>query len=491
MSDHPGTVFLTDFATRQPENYSFYMATEGENLVGSNQRTPRAATIAGCFDGPEGTSRSMARYQTVAGSASHPADYTQVVPGTQPGEPGQTDWICNDAHEQGCDPQQGGVSGQPTRPLPISLTQNGVAGDAVKTFDVTLTAAQIEARGNLGVWSSTNVAAWGRSRSFHIVDDDGANRFSLEPVKGDASKAVTYSRGEFGELWIPVFRAGGGNGPNPSATTANYQLAPSGDHPATPASGSTDNDFRDLTNGTVTFPATWSPNPRPFADALEGPRLGWIKVRLYRDFIGEHDETFDVVLTSPNNPDGVTITTVTIEDSDGGPDNEPPGDPIHPLGKLHHPKQSFKYPRNYPYLNEIHLFTLNAMKLGRNHPDYDDWRVLSADLAIRKRFKSGKCVWWNGRGKFVARGCNQPRWFDMQRGGEDYFLSRIKNRLPISVGSKSRVKDYKVWSRWFDAQDNESKFRKGANMNRFEVIRGTKACRNNPYGSKCKPVKPK
>jgi hypothetical protein len=74
-------------------------------------------------------------------------------------------------------------------------------------------------------------------------------------------------------------------------------------------------------------------------------------------------------------------------------------------------------------------------------------------------------------------------------GGEDYFLYKVKEPLPKSVG-KSHVRDYKAWSRWFDASENVSTFRKGANMNLFEVIPGTKACKKNPFGNKCKPIKP-
>jgi len=35
-----------------------------------------------------------------------------------------------------------------------------------------------------------------------------------------------------------------------------------------------------------------------------------------------------------------------------------------------------------------------------------------------------------------------------------------------------------------------STFRKGANMNLFEWIPSTKACKRNPFGSRCKPIKP-
>lgn len=280
-----------------------------------------------------------------------------------------------------------------------------------------------------------------------------------------------------------MFRAGA-----TTTTSVNYELVPSGEHPATE-----DEDYIDKTNGSVVFSATPTSPPPPNINGDPWARLSWIKIGIERDGVGEEPETFDIVLTNPNNPTGATSTTFTIEDSDGCSDGGPPPCPVfHPKGKLHHPKLHYKYPRNYPYLNEIHLFTQNAKGLGYEHPDYDDWQVTVAELAIRKQYTSGKCAWWMGNG-FKPGGCTTKRWFTMTkppRGGEDYFLYRVKKGLPVSVG-KSRVKDYKVWSRWFDRQDNESTLRTGANQNLFEVIAGTKACRTNPFGRNCKPIRPK
>jgi hypothetical protein len=375
------------------------------------------------------------------------------------------------------------------RPTPVTLLQSP-GGDAVKSFRIRLTAAQIDKHddGPRLAFSINNTSPPGRQRTVHIVDDDGASRFSLEPTFSNASQALAYSRLEFGsspDVWIPVFRAGSST----TATEVDYTLVGSGDHPATKgAAGAAGTDYTDLTNGTVQFPST--PTHPPLGGDT-GPRLAWIKIRLNLDKVGEHPETFDVNLVGHNNDGGATSTTFTILDSDGCSDGEPPPCPVfHPKGRLHHPRQDYKYPRNYPYLNEIHLFTQNAKGVGYGHPDYEDtWRVLFAELAIRKRFKGGKCVWWTGS-RFAEGGCTNQRWFRMKRGGgEDYFLYKIKDPLPKSVG-KSHVRDYKVWSRWFDASTNVSTFRKGANMNLFEVIAGTKACKKNPFGSKCKPIKP-
>jgi hypothetical protein len=492
LTGHPGTAFLTNSTTRQAEHYSFYVAAEGA----STASIMRAETVAGCWDaGPGATdfARARVRYTTDAGSAVADTDYTHVTAPTAPTNPAanvedQTGWICNDAHAEGCTPPRSpNDPGQ--RPTPVALLQSP-GGEAVKSFRIRLTAAQIERNTNpnnhtpnLEAFSLNNTSPTGRQRTVHIVDDDGASRFSLEPTFSNANQPIAYSRKEFGsstELWLPVFRAG----TQTTATQVDYELVSSGDHPATEGPVTeTNTDFTDLTNGTVLFPATPT-NPTLGGDT--GPRLAWIKIRLKNDQIREENETFDVNLLGHNNPGGPISTTVTIENDD----TQDPGPEMHPKGRLHHPRLDYKYPRNYPYLNEIHLFTQNAAGVGYGHPDYEsDWRVLFADLAIRKRFKGGKCVWWTGN-RFVEGTCSDQQWFRMKRGGgEDYFLYRVSEPLPKSVG-ESRVRDYKAWSRWFDASQNESTFRKGANMNLFEVIPGTKACRKNPFGNKCKPIKP-
>jgi hypothetical protein len=460
------------------------MAAEGE----STSSILRASTVAGCWDAPVADfARARVRYTTDPGSAVAGTDYVHVTaptspPNPSPGVEDQTGWICNDAHAEGCIPPRS-PNDPSQRPTPVTLLQSA-GGDPVTSFRIRLTAAQIDGSNGLAPFSLTNTAPTGRQRTVHIVDDDGASRFSLEPTFLNASQAIAYSRKEFGsstELWLPVFRAGA----QTTATQVGYELVPSGDHPATegPVTG-TNTDFTDVTNGTVQFPSTAT---HPSGGGDTGPRLAWIKIRIKNDAIREENETFDVNLIGHNNAGGAISTTVTIENDD----TEEPGPEMHPKGRLHHPRQDYKYPRNYPYLNEIHLFTQNAKGVGYGHPDYEDtWRVLFAELAIRKRFKGGKCVWWTGS-RFAEGGCSAQKWFRMKQppDTQDYFLYRIKDPLPKSVG-KSHVRDYKAWSRWFDASANESTFRKGANKNLFEVIAGTKACKKNPFGSKCKPIKP-
>lgn len=493
LSGHAGTAFLTNATTRQSEHFTFYVAAEGA----ATSSILRASTVAGCYDAPTPDfARTRVRYTTDPGSATAGVDYTHVTAPTTPTNPpesveDQTGWICNDIHELGCTPPRS-PNDPSERPTPVTLLQSP-GGDAVKSFRIRLTAAQIDGSNGLSPFSLSNTSSQGRSRTVHVVDDDGTSRFSLEPTFSNANQAITYSRPEFGsstDLWLPVFRAGSST----TATEVDYTLVPAGEHPATKGAAGTGTDFTDLTNGTVEFPATQS---SPTLGGDTGPRLSWIKIRLYRDRVGEHPETFDVNLVDHNNAGGAVSTRVTILDSDGGPDPDPDPDPeMHPKGRLHHPRHNYKYPRNYPYLNEIHLFTQNAKGLPYPQdvqcpgPDeYCEWQVLFAELAIRKRFKSGVCTWWTGS-DWQKRSCSSERWFRMKDGGgEDYFLYRIKKPLTKSVGT-SPVRDYKAWSRWFDRSANESTLRSGANRNLFEVMPATEACKKNPFGRKCKPVRP-
>jgi hypothetical protein len=489
LSGHSGTAFLTNATTRQSEHFTFYVTTEGA----TTSSILRASTVAGCYDAPQPDfARTRVRYTTDPGSAVAGTDYTHVTAPTTPSNPAenvpdQTGWICNDIHELGCTPPRS-PNDPPERPTPVTLLESP-GSQAVKSFRLRLTAAQIDGSNGLAPFALNNTSPQGRSRIVHIVDNDGASRFSLEPTFSNANQAMAYSRPEFGsstDLWLPVFRAGSSE----TATQVDYTLTPSGEHPATKGAAGSGTDFTDLTNGTVQFPATPT---NPSLGGATGPRLSWIKIRVYRDRVGEHPEPFDVNLVGHNNAGGAVSTRVTLLDSDGGPGDDPdpdPDPPMHPKGKLHHPKHNYKYPRNYPYLNEIHLFTQNAKGVDYSHPDYKDtWRVLFAELAIRKRFRSGTCTWWTGSA-WQRRGCSSKTFFRMKvGGGEDYFLYRLKRPLSKSVGS-ARVRDYKAWSRWFDASANVSTFRKGANLNTFEVIGATQACRKNPFGSKCKPIKP-
>jgi len=288
----------------------------------------------------------------------------------------------------------------------------------------------------------------------HVTDVNGAQRFSFEPTV-DGLGQMTYRRPEFtdtGGIRIPVFRAG----PAATVATVSYDIVGSGEHPADPEA-----DIEDPEGGSLSFSA--------------GQRLAWLRIDIVNDKWKEEDETFNVTLTGDSAVAPTSATVIILDDDSGGLDPA-----LRPKGKLHHPKQSLEYPQNYPFLNEIHIFTQAADPL---------LPVSTAHLALRKRFKNGDCAWWNGSG-FTRGDCSQRRWFGkgVKNPSPDYFLYKLREKLPLSVGEKSKVRDYKMFARWFDEGGRESELEKGRNKNRFEVI---KPCKGNPYNRlKCKPKRP-
>lgn len=260
---------------------------------------------------------------------------------------------------------------------------------------------------------------------------------------------ASYRRQESFTLGIPVFRSG----PADEPAEVDFSVAPGDANP--------EDDYDVLTDGPLVF------DP--------GERVRVIKIKMLEDVQTDGGETFTVNLEGDVS-DTMGSTEVTIENLNPG------SGALRPTGRLHHPKHKFKYPQNYPWLNEIHIFTASADR---------ELTVKRARMSIAKRMKNGSCRWWNGR-RFVKQRCIDRRWFrGVKKRAKDYFLYRIKQRLPISVGKKSKVAKYEIRAKWWDDRGNVSKLRVGKNQNNFEVIRSTKACRKNPYNfRKCKPIKP-
>ena len=285
-----------------------------------------------------------------------------------------------------------------------------------------------------------------REASVFVVDDDATST----PFGFGKS---SYSRQETFTLGIPVFRSG----PVGAAGSVAFTVSGSGVDPAE------SNDYAVLTDSTLQFAA--------------GERVQVIKIEMREDFAGESDEQLTVSLEGGQASAEMGTTDVTIE-------NLSPGSgALRPTGLLHHPKHNFKYPQNYPWLNEIHIFTASADR---------DLRVTRAEMSIVKKLKSDSCRWWNGK-RFIKDRCINRRWFSegIKKPAKDYFLHRLKQRFPLSVGKKSNVASYEIQARWWDNRDNVSSLRVGKNKNRFDVIKPTKACRNHPFNfRKCKPIRP-
>ncbi len=261
-----------------------------------------------------------------------------------------------------------------------------------------------------------------------------------------------YERQESFVLDIPVLRSG----PIASSASFNFQITDSGTNPAE------SEDYDVLTPGPLQFPA--------------GDRVELIKIEMKKDSLSEPDEQFTITLqgTGVGNSAEVDVTIENLSPGSGS---------LRPTGRLHHPKNKYKYPQNYPWLNEIHIFTASADR---------DLTVRRAEMSIVKKLKNGRCRWWNGK-RFVKQRCIDRRWFSdgIRKPAKDYFLHRLKQRLPLSVGKKSNVAYYEIRARWWDNRRNVSSLRVGRNQNRFDVIKPSLACKKNPYNfRKCKPVKP-
>jgi len=278
-----------------------------------------------------------------------------------------------------------------------------------------------------------------RSAPLYVLDTNGAAGFAFGEAALRGNEGLTAT--------IPVFRTG----PVSTSDSVQFEIEPMS---ATPG-----DDYTVPSSTTVNFSGT--------------SRSGSISILLKSDGMRDPNEQFRVSLASGGSQTEIIVTISDTTERD-----------LRPTGRLHHPKQGYRYPQNYPWLNEIHIFTISADEVRAP--------VTRAQMAIRKRLKGGSCAWWGPTG-FRRGSCGQTRWFSqgIKNPAKNYFKYRVKKRFPLSVGSRSKVVEYQIWGRWYDRQGRVSILRKGRNMNQFEVIKPTKACRTNPFNfRKCKPVRP-
>ena len=262
----------------------------------------------------------------------------------------------------------------------------------------------------------------------------------------------SYRRQESFTLGIPVFRSGSVDAPSSVA----FAVSGSGANPAET------NDYEVQTPSDLQFDV--------------GERVRVIEIEMLEGIDSDSEEQLTVSLEGQVSPQ-MSTTDVTIENLNRG------SGALRPTGALHHPKHRYKYPQNYPWLNEIHIFTSSADR---------ELTVTRAAMSIVKKLKNDSCRWWTGTG-FVKDKCINRRWFTegIKHPAKDYFLHRLKQRLPVSVGRKTNVAYYEIRASWRDNRGNVSSLRVGKNQNRFDVLRPTLACKNSPFNPrKCKPVRP-
>jgi hypothetical protein len=251
----------------------------------------------------------------------------------------------------------------------------------------------------------------------YILDDDGTDRVAFE-------SAGPYERSEiYGSISVPVFRAG------PATSAATFSLTAEGSS-ANPA---TTEDHGPIP-GTVSFEA--------------GERVKLVTIQLVNDKTFEPPEELTLTLTDPGTvlPEDPVTTTVRILDSIGSSGLE---------SRLHHPKQRFTYRASDYRIREVHIFTVP----GQGAP------VSSAELAIRRNMKGGKCKWLAGK-RFKPGDCQNERWLGTDQYETDFFYKRLKELAP----SKRKVKSYTAFSRAINGTGEVETFlQAGRNQNTFKV----------------------
>lgn len=269
----------------------------------------------------------------------------------------------------------------------------------------------------------------------YILDDEGPSRVQFE--------RASYTQKEYlSKVSIPLFRMGPATGAASVDFTVASSDATQGEDHTAPA------------EGTITFAA--------------GQRGAAIRFDLKNDSVREDPEVLTMTLDGATSTSvgEVATATLTIEDDDG--------DHFAPVSRFHHPRHGWTYGRKDFRLKEFHVFA----------KDSGGSRVKTAQVALRRNLKSGKCSWWNGRG-WKRAGCANHLW--KQRSGkypgttpsgETFFYYRLRTLLKPSVGD-SGIRDYTVFSRAIDGVGNrESAFAARRNSNTFDVRPGKRSTRS-------------
>jgi hypothetical protein len=369
-----GALYLANFWGPGDVGSQFYAAPESVGYATATIR-PWPGDCRG--EDTQGT------YETTEGTAVDPEDYGHTS--------GLTPRMCQDIHD--------GFCVYPAQYQPsIAIVDDADSEVAVESFLFRLT------------WGEDGLAGppLPTSAPVHVIDNEGTDRFSLEPIV-TGSTAVAYSRSEsFSSIRIPVFRAG----PAVGTTSVTYTFGA----PSDTATLAVDYSDASMTPGTLTFGA--------------GERVGAVPISIENDGQIEGSETFQVALTGTQAVDPKT-TTVTILDNDS--------DPTPPKSWFHHPRHGKTYPYGDYRLREMHVF----------FSDEGGSEVVRVQMALRKKRLNGSCAWW-AKGRWVAGSCSTKRWLAMEFDF-DLYLRRFP-RLSPSVGT--RIKNYTAWCRAEDGAGN-------------------------------------
>ena len=400
-SNTPGQVILQGF-TRGAENATpsnFYM-------VGENQ--PEADVTIAVYPAAcvQGGATARATYTTQDLVATQPVDYTTRA--------GQTLAMCDDHHHaQYC----GESAPPPNRTVEVPIGQDSSIEAPVEPFLFKLTAGTNGGVGDPG------------EAPVYIVDNDGTERFSLEPTR-QGTDAVQYTRPEGYFIEIPVFRAG----PAGSATSVPYTIQSTG---ASPAVAGVDY-------------AVPSPHQVNFG---ADQRFSFIRVQVLEDYAADGDKTIEFTL-GEDSPAPTDSTSLTLVDSGVVIRDTTP-----PVTKFHHPKQGLVYKKGDYRLRSMHVYDMGGSDATR------------VEMALRKRTEGGSCSWFQ-QGAWKRGDCEAPIWLSMKKfpyqfKGRDLYHRSFPELQPTEG---TWVKDYQAWSRgWDSAGNDEDTFVKGRNLNTFYV----------------------
>lgn len=270
-----------------------------------------------------------------------------------------------------------------------------------------------------------------REATVLIVDDDGASRVSFFPKPFQAFETRSF-------LDVALVRSGSDAAP---ASVAFGTRADTGEGAAT-----AEEDY-ESTSGTAAF--TDADEPGLFAR-----RHAIVQIPLMNDGLAEGDEQLFVDLADPTGAviEGESSAAVTILDDEVGG-----GDVEAPYTAFHYPLDGRKYRRRD--FKRMLVF---------NEDDVGGSGMRSVQVALRKRFRSGRCKWWNGE-DFKKRACGRSSAIWVKRRALfDVEVVRVKRPLQRTAGT--RVRNYVAFSRGIDVAGNvQGDFRRGQNVMKFYI----------------------
>jgi hypothetical protein len=412
-----GQVFVSDFAGGPAPNdvpTFFYAGVEGTSATTTIEPT------ASCAENETGSVRAHYVTETTASSTATAGDFTD--------RDGMSPVMCAAIHPVGETPCEALPS---EHQVPVPLT-NDTAEEplAVEWFQFRLTQGEPAAGGN----ATGGLATPSQSRVY-VIDNDGA---AFRPAMEPGSESATRSKVEFGQIRIPVFRAG---------SLQNVSFTVTG-HGAAPATHDQDFTCTPSCSGTGTL--------TNFSEPGTGNRLGFIQVNIVNDTSPEGNEELRVSLTGAAAMDD-GFTTVRILDNES--DNDPP------FSRFHHPKDGLKYRRGDIRIREMHSITSDIGIAG----------LARVEIALRQNLMNGSCRWWNG-GIFAVGPCAAKRWLDMSFVGnwneQGTLLIYGRNFPALTPSVNTKIRSYTAWTRATDTAGNdESVFQRGRNYSIFEVLR--------------------